>query len=329
MSIFITEEQNPNYSRSGFTIVELLVVIVIIGILGAITIISYTSISQKATAASLQSDLNSGSNRLKMYQVEHGQYPDTLTLSGAGNYCPTPNDTKYCLKSSSGNTLDYTPASGSSPQSFTLDATSTNNTTYSVTNNFSPFLVPPFIVIGNQKWMKYSLNVGTRIAVATNQTNNGTVEKWCYDDLESNCDTYGGLYQWDEMMQGSESEGAQGICPKGLHVPTDNEWKTLEMYLGLSQAEADSMGVRGSPNGNKLKPGGSSGFNATFGGLGDRGSFAVKDTYGYYWSSTLYNESNAYRRILGSDMGWDWIQRDNQGNSRSLYGHTVRCLRDR
>ncbi|MFZ2125427.1 MAG: prepilin-type N-terminal cleavage/methylation domain-containing protein, partial [Candidatus Saccharimonadales bacterium] len=46
-------------TKPGFTIVELLVVIVVIGILAAITIVSYAGISQRAVAVSLQSDLAS------------------------------------------------------------------------------------------------------------------------------------------------------------------------------------------------------------------------------------------------------------------------------
>ena len=44
-------------NRRGFTIVELLVVIVVIGILATITIVTYIGISSKATLANLQSDL--------------------------------------------------------------------------------------------------------------------------------------------------------------------------------------------------------------------------------------------------------------------------------
>ncbi len=48
--------------------------------------------------------------------------------------------------------------------------------------------------------------------------------------IQANCDTYGGLYHWHEMMAYSSIEGTQGICPDGWHLPTDNEWKTLEMF---------------------------------------------------------------------------------------------------
>jgi prepilin-type N-terminal cleavage/methylation domain-containing protein len=119
--------------QHGFTIVELLVVIVVIGILAAITIVSYTGISQKAVLASLQSDLSTSAQRLKMYQVEHGAYPQSLD----GSNCPTgPADTQYCLKPSPGNTFAY---SSSSPYtSFSLVATNVSGISYQVTDNSKP-----------------------------------------------------------------------------------------------------------------------------------------------------------------------------------------------
>ena len=57
------------YYIPGFTIVELLVVIVVIGVLATITIVSYTGITQRAIISSLQSDLTNNSNQLKMFQI--------------------------------------------------------------------------------------------------------------------------------------------------------------------------------------------------------------------------------------------------------------------
>ena len=120
------------YQQVGFTIVELLVVIVVIGILAAITVVAYTGISGKAIVATLQSDLSNSAQRLKMYQTEHGAYPQNLD----GSNCPTgPTDINYCLRPSSGNTFAY---SSSSPySSFSLVATNTNGMAYNVTDSTS------------------------------------------------------------------------------------------------------------------------------------------------------------------------------------------------
>jgi len=75
------------------------------------------------------------------------------------------------------------------------------------------------ILIGSQCWFQENLNVGTRINGSSNQTDNGEIEKYCYNNLDANCVTYGGLYQWDEAMQYVTTAGTQGICPDGWHIP--------------------------------------------------------------------------------------------------------------
>jgi len=126
--------RSNSYASLGFTIVELLVVIVVIGILAAITIVSYTGVSQKATTASLISDLTNASQQLKLYQVDHGTYPTSINSSTG---CPTPADTNYCLKVSSGNTIVYTSLN---PQTFRL-ANTKDTTSYSTTDTTSPTVV--------------------------------------------------------------------------------------------------------------------------------------------------------------------------------------------
>lgn len=120
------------YRKSpGFTIVELLVVIVVIAILAAITIVAYTGISQKAVASSLQSDLTNASTKLKMFQVENSAYP-------TANNCPTPSATEICLKFSPGNTfVGYSASNQSSSQTFLL-IISNSSLSYKVTNNSAP-----------------------------------------------------------------------------------------------------------------------------------------------------------------------------------------------
>lgn len=95
---------SDNYS-SAFTIVELLVVIVIIGILATISLVLYSGIQARANTAAIQANLNINSNLLEMYKAEYGSYPTSLNT----NNCPdSPTiDAKYCMKDMSGATVSY------------------------------------------------------------------------------------------------------------------------------------------------------------------------------------------------------------------------------
>ena len=130
----------------AFTIVELLVVIVVIGILAAITIVAYVGVSQKAMVASLQSDLDNSSKQLKMFQTIYGSYPTTISID-----CTATPDTatNKCLKLSSGNTItsltgDYSVNNTTSPQTFRLTITNTSSNTISVvTDSAKPIVLLP------------------------------------------------------------------------------------------------------------------------------------------------------------------------------------------
>ncbi|HZJ34844.1 MAG TPA: prepilin-type N-terminal cleavage/methylation domain-containing protein [Candidatus Angelobacter sp.] len=135
-SLVKSNRQTLNLSK-GFTIVELLVVIVVIGVLAALTIVSYTGISQRATEASLKSDLTNASQQLKMYQVTNSAYPTSLDV----NNCLVPASENMCLKPSPGNSYSsYTVNNSSALQTFSLDATN-DTTVYRITNNSTPVAV--------------------------------------------------------------------------------------------------------------------------------------------------------------------------------------------
>jgi uncharacterized protein (TIGR02145 family) len=185
------------------------------------------------------------------------------------------------------------------------------------------------VPIGTQCWMAQNLNVGTRIDCNTDPVNNGTIEKFCYGDSDVNCDTYGGLYRWDEMMQYSTNEGIQGICPSGWHLPTDAEWTTLTTYLGGVGGESVAGGTMKetgtthwlSPNTDATN---SSGFAALPGGLRfPYGGTLYINEYGYWWSSSQKNEVERWFRSLYYYSAA--VFREAYSNN---HGFSVRCLKD-
>jgi len=64
----------------GFTLVEILIVVVILGILAAIVIPQFTNASETAKASSLAAQLQTVRSQLELYQVQHnGNFPDLGT----------------------------------------------------------------------------------------------------------------------------------------------------------------------------------------------------------------------------------------------------------
>ena len=168
------------------------------------------------------------------------------------------------------------------------------------------------IDIDNQTWMAENLNYET-------------TNSWWHDDDPANGEKYGRLYTWDAAMN---------TCPHGWYLPSDEEWKTLEMYLGMSQSEADGTGWRGTDEGEKMKSTSgwnnngngtnSSGFNALPGGVRlSNGSFDYLGNVGYWWSGTEGSSTTAWYRALNSGSGQVYRNYDYKTN-----GFSVRCLKN-
>jgi uncharacterized protein (TIGR02145 family) len=111
-------------------------------------------------------------------------------------------------------------------------------------NYYKNGMYNPYVKIGTQIWMSSNLNIGTMIPNTTLQTNNNTIEKWCYGNDENNCNIFGGYYQWNEMMQYQNTVGNKGICPDGWHIPTIQEWEYLTYKTMSSDTQSYQMGIR-------------------------------------------------------------------------------------
>jgi len=167
------------------------------------------------------------------------------------------------------------------------------------------------VQIGLQCWLKENLNVGTMILQSVDQTDNGTIEKYCYANDPNNCSIYGGLYKWSEAMGYSTVAGTKGICPTGWHIPTLTEFTTLQGEVGNDAHVLESTDIN------------TSGFSALFGGYSYYtvgGGFDVLTYHAYFWSSTENDISDAYFLRLISDIYIYYNYKD--------YGFSIRCLKD-
>lgn len=196
------------------------------------------------------------------------------------------------------------------------------------------------VQIFNQCWLKENLNVGRAIHGYFQPSDNDTIEKYCYNNELANCEKYGGLYNWKEMMNYSTKESVQGICPQGWHIPSDAEWILLEGGVDSLYTISDTIWnrywfSRGYDCGFKLKS--SQGWNENgngndyFGYTGipagyrwHDGFFYQLDNYAFWWTSSQYSYGDAWYRIIyyySND-----IYRN--GDLRKVTGMSVRCVKD-
>lgn len=182
--------------------------------------------------------------------------------------------------------------------------------------------------IGNQCWMTQNLNLAI-------------YGSYCYNDNQSNCDTYGRLYPWDKVMNGEDPSntvpsGVRGICPKGWHVPSDNEWKILEgtvdSQYGVGSWEWDNKEFRGTDAGKNLKStthwyangNGTDdyGFRALPGGYKSRlGPYSDMSKEAVFYTS--YGNPYPYYRTMQYSEDRIW-----RHYSYSASAYSLRCVKD-
>jgi len=192
------------------------------------------------------------------------------------------------------------------------------------------------VLIGNQVWMAENLrtkkyNDDSDIAPVTDGTawiglSTGAY-CWYLNDEATNKPLYGALYNWFAANTGN-------LCPTGWHVPTDAEFKTLEIQLGMTQAQADALEWRGTDQGTQMKNNAgwttgngtnSSGFAGLPGGFryyGD-GGFQHAGDIGYWWTTSVSTGDRSFMRQLESSH--ETVERNNADNRA---GKSVRCLKN-
>ena len=199
------------------------------------------------------------------------------------------------------------------------------------------------VQIGAQCWMKE--NMRTTKYPNSSSITRGPTNSWSASDLgyygcppnigntAEDCaavSTLGYMYQWSAAMNGATTEGAQGICPDGWHIPTDAQQYTLESYLATGSCVASRSGIWDcDPAGTKLSSytlngNNSSGFSGLIAGYRIIASpwFSSRDAGTLFWSSTQ-SSTNAWSRYLLSSYSTVY-----RYVTAKAYGFSVRCLKD-
>ncbi len=155
----------PSQYNAGFTIVELLIVIVVIGILAAISIVAYNGVTNNANVASAQSDLENVSKSFETYKIQNNDmYPATASAlkASAGNtltYVPNPTNTGYCASITN--------------QATTLFITNTNTTQQSGTCTITNLIPNPSFTTAFSPW---AVNNGGGGTTTSGRVVNGGVD---------------------------------------------------------------------------------------------------------------------------------------------------------
>ena len=193
------------------------------------------------------------------------------------------------------------------------------------------------IKIGNQWWMAENL----KVTVFNDQTPISTISEnvadsvWTKSTKAAYCiydTTLGALYNWKVI------DNIKIIAPKGWHIPSDDEWKTLEKTLGMGTSEVEKTAWRGTTEADKLLTNSTSipmnsdysfgsnesGFNALFAGCRlFSGEINKEKNTAFWWTSTPSNDKEAWYRYIDAKQKKIFRQ-----HTYTSYGFSIRCIKD-
>ena len=162
-----------------------------------------------------------------------------------------------------------------------------------------------------------------------------TTGAWCYYNNDPAMgEIYGKLYNWYAVND------PRGLAPLGWHIPSDEEWKVLEMCLGMSVKEVEKIDQwRGRNEGGKLKCTGTfeggdglwyspntDATNITGFSINPGGSRSILSNWNYdrlHWNCHFWTSTEFYSRHFAHDLGSIGRYISNKSN-----GYTIRCVKD-
>lgn len=213
--------------RRGFTIVELLIVIVVIGILAAIVIVAYNGIQQRARLAVLQSDLSGAAEQLGADNALNGSYPATAAQSnnGAGlkassgtnyQYTYTSAGNGFCLTGTNGGVSYNVSSSNNVPQAGACPGDINGGTGLPCPNGF--IVVPGSSTFGTSDFcvMKYEAKI------AGQSNGNQTYSSTFVPESRADGTPWVNISQTNAIAQASTVTNCSGC-----HLISEAEWMTI------------------------------------------------------------------------------------------------------
>ncbi|MGI6330022.1 MAG: FISUMP domain-containing protein [Bacilli bacterium] len=343
--------------KQGFTLIELLAVIMILGIILAITVPSIVGLIEKTTREAFLLDAKMVIKSINNKLLEDNKFD--ISLLDEVNIKEELNISKDNYQELIVNINDegkiYVKLIGKNKWAGLTACGTYNKMKVGKTEEIKCEVVEdPFIcgtpvlhgdyeyktvLIGEQCWFKENLRY------TGNEEDSCLNKEWdnlqaCVRVGENICNGYCGwgekeeiLYQWQAVM--NDDETGQGLCPKGWHIPSDNEWMILEAYVDSTynnplDEEWNQIGAfRGNDVGKRLKVEGygngtnNVGFSAYPAGYRDTpGEFFLTGLCAFWWTSTSSGPNALGRYVDSNSMG---IHR---GPGIQAYGYSVRCIKD-
>ena len=172
-----------------------------------------------------------------------------------------------------------------------------------------------------------NLNIGVMVDGDKDQTNDLEIERYCYDNDTTNCDKYGGLYQWAEMMNLSSEcntkscanlikPNHQGICPDGWRLLTEDDFYIVMHANGHKHGAED---IRATSFGGYNN----SGFSML--GAGYNWSYEFKRlTEGTYW---FYPEEGSSVALANAGYQTKSMTGTGSQGAHKTHGFSVRCVK--
>ena len=189
------------------------------------------------------------------------------------------------------------------------------------------------VTIGSQTWMAENLNYDVP-------------GSYCYDDVDSNCVTYGKLYTWATAMDsvGKWSENGRGcgngklcvptypvrgICPDGWHLPSEGEWETLRYAVDDFSDDYSGNAYNDMPIQWKIGWDGNSNGEEGYGLLilsggakMNSGKYYYEGSRAYFWTSTDDGKTDAGGFSLHlNTISEDWA-------NKKAFALSVRCVKN-